>query len=76
MGLNPIAVTFIAAFDYFDKTSLFWVAISKGISIICFVSVIEALRNSKCKFLSCIFLITGIIKKLLNAIQLEIKNKT
>ena len=39
VGLNPIAVTFIAAFDYFNKTSIVGSAISKEISIICFVSV-------------------------------------
>ena len=56
--MNKKLNKYIAVFDYIDKTLIVLFATSGGISIISFVSVIfckSSCRNSKCKFLSCIF---------------------
>ena len=57
---------YIAAFDYFDKTLIVFSAISGGISIISFTSVIGIPVGIASASFSLVFsLITGIIKKLL-----------
>ena len=57
---------YIAAFDYFDKTLIVFSAISGGISIISFTSVIGIPVGIASASFSLVFsLITGIVKKLL-----------